>query len=846
MKKNIIFVSVCLLMGLLVSCVEREFFEPAQKNEEKVQIMFSATTKGFTKTNVGTRAGETEAGFDPSAFENTVYNAYFLLFDNSGVLRVRDKASVVDNVVTYNIGRDVLSVYENFRICFLANVQASVMNDFTVGTTTWDGLQDYYMNMSYAPFSETGCLGVPQKVDMDDDGIQEYALPMFGSKVVNAPYNPASGHYAIELERLFARVEVLLSLGIQDDNNLLTSAPQFALTQCDFVNISNLAPVLAQDGATICSDLPDSEVATKLTQSSMSSYNLSTGVNKTLYYSSSTSPDYRSFYFYVPEHKLGNVGSNGTQSNKPSLINGTSKRPTYVSISGFLVDREGTSYNAKYNIYLGGNSTDNFDLSRNTIYRNYVRINGVNSADQRVEIDKIETIVEDVTRSGQSANCYIIISTGTYMLPAYRGAYTNLSSSQENIEMCDVGTDEVLACDNPNITITFNRELSKQSTIVFDVQNSGSDLLSGNAVIARRKYNGEIDWSWHLWFIPGMTLGSSTNDLGDINRIGGLLDADMYDGTTMADRNLGVNASITDLASWLPSTMGGIYYRYGFRNPYITDQKYNNGSGYHGLNEEDYSSWNTAVKAKTDPCPPGYRMPPISVWQGSNEQNATKEHYSGMLGIEVNVFRYWDRGIGTTDDIYYPYTGYMTSSGSYLGGDGTKDFELEDNIKVTGSETVFREWEEGSSWNKKTYREIGYVEKTYSEFKYSVPLTINIGEMLTQNPQNVFHYEYSVLTKSNIQNNSSFISAVETTYEIKQKQRYYSILGWRDDGDETRTQTSQRTIYTEPSLSTNWRSQAATDQFGSFSLTSEKKTVSSNTTTSLNSDRGYNIRCIKG
>ena len=93
MRNRIIYIFVLCLLCLVSSCVEKEFFEPAQKVEKDTPVVFTATPKGFTKTTVGTRAGEEEddvedGTFKVSRFENKIYNAYFMLFDNSGLLRI--------------------------------------------------------------------------------------------------------------------------------------------------------------------------------------------------------------------------------------------------------------------------------------------------------------------------------------------------------------------------------------------------------------------------------------------------------------------------------------------------------------------------------------------------------------------------------------------------------------------------------------------------------------------------------------------------------------------------------------------------------------------------------------
>lgn len=841
MKNKLTYILVLILAGLFTSCIEEEFYAPVQDVETESHVTFHASPKDFVKTTVGTKAEGDEGvnGFDPTVFENTIYNAYFLLFDANGLLRIKGIAEVYENnVVSYSIGRDVLSIFPSFRICFLANVVESCYNDFVVDTTTWTALQSYHFSVTYASVAETGCIGVPGKTDLNGDGVQEYALPMFGSKEVDAPYNPSEGYYAFQLERLFARVELHVSLGIQEDNSILTSEPQFSMVECEMKNIPTRVPLLPQSGATECANVADNQVSTKLHSEKIGSYNLTPNVNKTLYYSPSTAQEYKSIYFYLPEHKLGDCGSNNIQANKPTLIGGT-QRPAYISISGYLVNREGTSFDAKYNIYLGGNSTDDFDLSRNTIYRNYVRINGTSSADHRVEkMDEIKEVINDVTREGQAANCYIITAEGTYLLPAYKGAFSSLA----NAEMCETGTNVLLACDNPNITITFNEDLSKQSTIVFNVANS-SDLLSGNAVIARLNgETGEIEWSWHLWFIPGLDWGSGSNsDLGATNRIGGLLTRNMYDKKTMADRNLGMVASISSLETWMPATIIGTYYRYGHRNPLIEDKKYGNGTDYHGgLKEADYASWAGNVKSRTDPCPPGYRVPPKSIWEGSNASNATNEHYEAdmaLLGIDVMAYRYWNSGssLNITDDVYYPYT--TTGGSTYV------PFTLNDNMAVKTSQTTLREWSEGN-WIKTRYREIGYTETIYSEIKYSVPSSSSyIGEMLTQDDDNVFSYKSINITRSDVQDRSVFVSCIKTVYEIKQTQRY-NLLTWTNVGSESREQKSQTSLDSASAPNINWRSEAE-DDLGLGILNTSRHIVESNTTTALNPYGDYQVRCIK-
>lgn len=821
MRNNIIHILVCLLIGILSSCIQEDAYECTQEYDENASVTFYAVPKNFVKTNVGTRAGEDsdveDGTFNVARFENKIYKAYFLLFDNTGTLRIKGQATIdEEGAVTYNIGRDVLSVYPSFRISFLANVSSAVYNNFVVDVTTWESLQNFYFDVTYAPISETGCPGVPQKTDLNDDGIYEYAMPMFQSKVVNAPYNLELDYYTLQLERLFAKVEMHVSLGIQRGtlNLNLTSQPQFTLTDCEIKNIPLSVPLLAQNGPTKCSDTSNGQV----TSNTLPSYNLTTGLNRVLYTSSESAPDYRSFYFYMPEHKLGNCGSNSTQSNKPDLVKNTNKRATHLTFGGYLVGSDGSSYTAEYNIYFGENESDSFDLSRNTIYKNYVRINGVNNTDHRVTIVKDEDI-RDVTRSGQTANCYIIGSAGTYMLPAYKGAFTDMSKA----EMCEVGEDVVLACDNTNITITIDQVRSKQSTIVFTVAKSGANLTSGNAVIARRNASG-IVWSWHLWFIPEASLGSSTDDLGNENRIGGLLEAKMYDKTSMADRNIGVVSSLTNLESWLPTSMEGVYYRYGYCNPYFEDKQYGMRAEYHGYNSANYKEWNTTEKSKTDPCPPGYRVPPITVWQGSNNSNASNQHYS-PTGFDVEAYLYWNGGtaggiLTISDDIIYPY-GYMkgtseltVDSGTLTGQSLPSNYKLEEKL----SEDTDSGWRE--TVTTKVFAE-------YTNVKYNVTYSANVGSLLHQSGIAPF---MSLRSVSNI---------TITSYDYQERTEV-TTRTWTNPTGTTKTSWG-----TKSTVSNTQVSGIVSDIEDAYDDVAQFGTTMSSSLIGFSNNNGYQVRCMK-
>ena len=70
------------------------------------------------------------------------------------------------------------------------------------------------------------------------------------------------------------------------------------------------------------------------------------------------------------------------QRYKNKLV-GQNQKATYVTINGKYTDHQGHAYDVAYNIYLGGNNYDDFDVIRNTHYDNSVTIRGIaTSSDQ--------------------------------------------------------------------------------------------------------------------------------------------------------------------------------------------------------------------------------------------------------------------------------------------------------------------------------------------------------------------------------------------------------------------------------------------------------------------------------
>lgn len=78
------------------------------------------------------------------------------------------------------------------------------------------------------------------------------------------------------------------------------------------------------------------------------------------------------------------------QRYKNKLVDG--KAATYVTITGKYTDHQGHAYDVDYNIYLGGNNVDNFDIIRNTHYDNSITIRGISASDDHADYEEAISI----------------------------------------------------------------------------------------------------------------------------------------------------------------------------------------------------------------------------------------------------------------------------------------------------------------------------------------------------------------------------------------------------------------------------------------------------------------------
>ena len=579
---------------------------------ESGYIEFVARPVSLDKSIVTTKAND--------AIENDIHNAFILIFDESGRKIMQQDIKTLNTYPSISIPVD--KGLSTVTACFLINVPPSFANGISGLTNPNPGTNDNsYIStavLSDITYSTVAPFGVPM-IDHDGDGTTDpkACLPMFGMDSFNI--HRADKTCLISVKRLFAKATVNISMNLTDTGTLSVNRnTYFELASYQLLNLPKKARLVepSPTATTYETNWHGQNGAYQVQQVNPAS-------NTPIYNTDAVGYDSQKLYtfdIYVPEYYLIPLANTtehyGEQEYKPEMYDSENKTAISVKLKGTYKPVSGGNIGLEYDLYLGENATNSFTLKRNKHYINNIVIKGVNDRD----LDCRVTVTEGgdmIDVYGEVANCYAISQTGDFSFKAYKGAYKydQLSTAPK----CSAGTTvEIIAQDINGVTFEYPEGSTNPFVVTDDPDVEGLKVISFkvseisadcNMVIALK--NGETtEWTWHLWFIRGLSLGNmGFFELGT---------QDMPDNKgQMMDMNLGVTRALT--GDWIGGLATGFYYKYGYRAPYFTDAIKGNGTKYHGKMEaEDYSSWNTTDKSESDPCPPGYRVPKSSVWSSNN------------------------------------------------------------------------------------------------------------------------------------------------------------------------------------------------------------------------------------
>lgn len=823
MKKNIIYLFLATLAPIfsLQSC---GLEEPVVAPEGDGYIEFVARPVGFNNQVVQTKA-------DENTVESKIENCFFLVFDavTGNRVGIHTLNEISWNGSTPQVKLDTKGL-QKVIACFLINVPTDFANEI-IGTTKPDnapaGDNNKYLNtavLSDIIYKSGDDFGFPFiDIDGDDTTDPVACIPMLGVTPTPVDLNTTSISTTIQIpiKRLFAKVSIDLSLQLNLDGwtDIVQRSTYYKLNSYTLCNIP-------QKVALTSSAEESAWIATPSSFSTTSKGNLSQSIiyNKNGSYS---------FSFYVPEYYLNSIDNpSSDQRYKPENVkNGTC--PIYIKLNGTYTEYSYRAATMEHSIYLGRNNHSDFSIERNTHYTNSLTIKGVtNNADSEAEANIDHRVTTSVIHNpveieGESANCYIIAQTGSYSFPAYKGAYKNLTDAA----LCTGNANsyvEVLAKDNNSITISEPKYDKDNNFISFKVDN----IADGNVVIALKNADGSIEWSWHLWCSTSSTIGDWIGNMTGW----GEMDPQAYpSGFNLMDRNLGSSSA----------NGAGLYYKYGNKNPYISN-------GYMGGGSNGSATWltmdhnNNYVKSINDPCPPGYRVPHKDVWYAEKQNNmvyATGQ-FTYMPAISLNNV--------TLDPIYYAYSGYRNASNIVTSVVAPDTFDASTSFTKSDKQYVGDYSDPVDISNELQRRTKTNTDYKYTNFKYQANETNTFGAVYSNNGELLF-FEYTNLTLSS-QTSITIVSCLCTatqTVETQERTLWRTVMGqkiwntWKDKGSTTTTSTY--TLYEHDDFDNLvWLGEL-------FALESARNLASGDygfKSLNGNDDRfksqyGYQVRCVK-
>ena len=390
MKKNLIYILSLAVLFLLYSCGLEEVNVPEPDTSDGSTIEFIARPTYYDEFNISTKVTSNQI----NDLENKIYTAFFMLYDNDGnrvifkdltITATENNGTISYSVPTQELVSDKGLI--NATACFIANVSTDYAKSLR---TVADLKGEKPLNIEYASITSE-CVGIPLLTDDFRNLDKVYSIPMAGVYEGDmSALGDSNNSIQIPLERLFAKIVVELGIYIPDENTTDNNVPQFTLSNFVVNNMPNKVAIMAPDNDPPATLWAASANAADylVTDNWMSNFNLDNGADDSE--TVTTGQGAKSLFFYVPEHMVPRDRDNTMADNeelrqqqKPLLVD-SDKKPIYVSLKGNLNVPGSSPMIADYNIYLGENSWDDFNIKRNRIYTNNITINGA-EADNRVE-----------------------------------------------------------------------------------------------------------------------------------------------------------------------------------------------------------------------------------------------------------------------------------------------------------------------------------------------------------------------------------------------------------------------------------------------------------------------------
>lgn len=351
------------LSGLFLSSCTKEEIISNEDNTSLIQII--GRVPGFTEFDVTTRAAKNSA-------ESAINSMTLFIFDNAGELI--DKQYIASSVPLFVIDRNTLESNDSNNsgittstIYLIANVSSAVIDSWGVGDI--NDLDNAVSNVNSIDIPTNGfpMIGHATGIDLDPDG------------------TVADGKIELNVENLYAKI--VFNIQVNTTQITAITEPNFQMTSWEVHNLPQGVSLVktGNDGQTVYYN----HTHTSPTISRKFTGNNPVSGSNTL-----------EFSFYMPEHQVNpgisadaysyptGITEHDKQRYKPCLVEDIANydgKPTYVIINGIFTDHQNHTKQISYKVYLGEDNWQNFNITRNCQYNNYITILGATNSKDALE-----------------------------------------------------------------------------------------------------------------------------------------------------------------------------------------------------------------------------------------------------------------------------------------------------------------------------------------------------------------------------------------------------------------------------------------------------------------------------
>ena len=272
--------------------------------------------------------------------------------------------------------------------------------------------------------------------------------------------------------------------------------------------------------------------------------------------------------------------------------------------------------------------------------------------------------------SSASANCYIVSEAGIYKFKLVKG---NSNESVGDVASASILWETFGTSTAPEMFDLIRAFCYKDGYIAFQTADT---FKEGNAVIAAKDVEGNILWSWHIWFtdqpegqeyynnvgtMMDRNLGATSATPGDVGALGLFYQwgrKDPFLGSSSISSRTAAKSTITwPSAVSSNSSNGTIEYAISHPTTFITLNGSNADWYYTGSSSTDNTRWTTSATTKSiyDPCPAGWRVPDggsSGVWSKALGSSYEKPSYDN-----TNKGMNFSGKFGSASTIWYPASG---------------------------------------------------------------------------------------------------------------------------------------------------------------------------------------------